>query len=53
MRGKFVTALAVIAVSLASAEWIDFGTGVSEARGGNAKRRNPIDRDEDRPIIAS
>jgi hypothetical protein len=37
MRGKFVTALAVIIVSLASAEWIDFGTGVSEARSGNAE----------------
>jgi hypothetical protein len=37
MRGKFVTALAVITVSLASAEWIDFGNGVSEAKGGNAE----------------
>jgi hypothetical protein len=36
MRGKFVTALAVIIIGLAGAEWIDFGTGVSEARGGNA-----------------
>jgi hypothetical protein len=32
MRGKSVTALAVIIVSLAGAEWIDFGTGVSEAK---------------------
>ena len=37
MRGKFVTALAVITVGLVSAEWIDFGTGVSEAKGGNAE----------------
>jgi hypothetical protein len=29
---KFVAALAVIRVGLAGAEWIDFGTGVSEAK---------------------
>ena len=37
MRGKFVAALAVIIAGLAGAEWIDFGTGVGEAKGGNAE----------------
>ena len=32
MRGKSVTALAAFIVSLAGAVWIDFGTGVSEAK---------------------
>jgi hypothetical protein len=32
MRVMFVAALTVITISLARAEWIDFGTGVSEAK---------------------
>jgi hypothetical protein len=36
VKASKLTVLAVIIVGLASAEWIDFGTGVSEARGGNA-----------------
>jgi hypothetical protein len=34
MKAVQLTAFAVVIVSLAGAEWIDFGTGVSEAKVG-------------------